>query len=666
MMLHRSTSSRRKRTSRAIGNTSQNQSTVAGGRRASLATVPSVITSEASSDSLSNLVTMERQRMPRRGSTVPNISLDVDNNTSQDEAMNRRMLPLDPETMISRGNPSPDGNRSPRHSLIPEDYNRSPRNSLVPNDPMRSPRNSLVPDISRSRNSLIPEVTRSPRHSLVPESALSPRNSLVPSDIGYNRSPRNSLVPQSSSRTLLSDNGLNGGPINRSPRHSLVPEPLRSPRGSVANIDFDRSPRGSICPDISNISRMQSRGSVAIPIEMDRSPRGSISSECHNQSPRGSIVPDTNRSPRGSIVPDSNRSPRGSIDISRSPRGSICPDSNRSPRGSIGMSAEAERIGGGGPDPERSPRGSIDRGGGGQERRALPRTGFNPQDGRRTSVDQGTTKNRSGSPYRQKETNSGSIRSGGSGTAQVNLGYGTNAWADSRRASSSVSQISGDESRRLCVTGSADLTKKGSTSAAPLGVAAYGSLVFQLKDANLEANGTCDFICRALRVVSKTMVVTVCLACLSTMPILMLILGVQFIRDCPREPNIPIYMVVGGILGSVRMFWTLYTQIRSRRPEVLTVPGVRSHVSPTKLASILLSCFLAGWFVLGNYWILRIRMPDFAPTFYEPNLWCHKTLYIFSIVHLFVVYTVISASLLTALGLTVCRILSCPWPERYK
>lgn len=55
--------------------------------------------------------------------------------------------------------------------------------------------------------------------------------------------------------------------------------------------------------------------------------------------------------------------------------------------------------------------------------------------------------------------------------------------------------------------------------------------------------------------------------------------GVQFIRDCPREPNIPIYMVVGGILGSVRMFWTLYTQIRSRRPEVLTVPGVRSRIS---------------------------------------------------------------------------------------
>lgn len=76
--------------------------------------------------------------------------------------------------------------------------------------------------------------------------------------------------------------------------------------------------------------------------------------------------------------------------------------------------------------------------------------------------------------------------------------------------------------------------------------------------------------------------------------------GVQFIRDCPREPHIPVYMVVGGTLGGVRMFWTLYSQVRSRRPEVLSVPGSRPPISPTKLASVALSCFLVGWFALGK------------------------------------------------------------------
>lgn len=76
--------------------------------------------------------------------------------------------------------------------------------------------------------------------------------------------------------------------------------------------------------------------------------------------------------------------------------------------------------------------------------------------------------------------------------------------------------------------------------------------------------------------------------------------GVQYIRDCPRGPNIPVYMVVGGTLGGIRMFWTLYSQIRSRRPEVLTVPGSRSHISFKKLVSVALSFFLVGWFVLGE------------------------------------------------------------------
>lgn len=66
--------------------------------------------------------------------------------------------------------------------------------------------------------------------------------------------------------------------------------------------------------------------------------------------------------------------------------------------------------------------------------------------------------------------------------------------------------------------------EKGECNAS-LGVATYGSLVFQLKESHREANGTCDFVMKAMRVVSKTMVVTICLVCLSTVPIVMLIMG---------------------------------------------------------------------------------------------------------------------------------------------
>lgn len=85
-------------------------------------------------------------------------------------------------------------------------------------------------------------------------------------------------------------------------------------------------------------------------------------------------------------------------------------------------------------------------------------------------------------------------------------------------------QLSGDESRRLCTSG-AKAPEKGVAETANLGVATYGSVVFQLKDAHLEANGICDFVFRALRVISKTMTFTICLTCLSTVPILMFIFG---------------------------------------------------------------------------------------------------------------------------------------------
>ena len=59
-------------------------------------------------------------------------------------------------------------------------------------------------------------------------------------------------------------------------------------------------------------------------------------------------------------------------------------------------------------------------------------------------------------------------------------------------------QVSGDDRRQLC----AEHTKLAAESAT--GLTAYGSVMYQLKDANIEASGVCDFVCRALGIVYKT------------------------------------------------------------------------------------------------------------------------------------------------------------------
>uniref|UniRef100_A0AAR5P0U0 Galectin n=1 Tax=Dendroctonus ponderosae TaxID=77166 RepID=A0AAR5P0U0_DENPD len=397
-------------------------------------------------------------------------------------------------------------NRSPRHSIIPdvalmqtkdemceesfeESINKSPRHSLYP-DSALSPRNSLMSDCQRSpRHSLVPSDHRSPRNSLVRESALSPRNFATPDQ--HNRSPRNSLVPDQV----------------RSPRHSLTPE--SSTYGSRLNIsEHNRSPRNSLLPDGTRCPRQ-------IVVSLDGKPWNTDEAAA-SRSPRHSLTPvESNKSPRGSAALEAfsyRISPRGSITggstldyglEQRLPRGSIGPDNgqevNRSPRGSI---AARNNIG----SEIRSSRGSLT-------------LTFQEPPGkeRRASADNAT--------YSKGKSSSPSYRSASKGN--INSSYGVNSTMESsgsRRASSSVSQVSGDEQRRL-FGDQKYVREMGEGLNLSLTLTTYGSVAYQLKDANLEASGTCDFVCKALGIVNKTVMVTILLVCLSVVPLIMLIMG---------------------------------------------------------------------------------------------------------------------------------------------
>lgn len=80
----------------------------------------------------------------------------------------------------------------------------------------------------------------------------------------------------------------------------------------------------------------------------------------------------------------------------------------------------------------------------------------------------------------------------------------------------------------------------------------------------------------------------------------------------------------------------------------------------SRITNFLLTSFLIVWFVLGNFWILGIYWPAFEPELRDPNRWCHQTLYIFSIVHLIVIYTLLGLVGLTIIVLIACQICVCP------
>ncbi|CAH1636301.1 unnamed protein product [Spodoptera littoralis] len=492
--------------------------------------------------------------------------------------------------------PTPPPQRSPRASLAPDvavDYHRSPRHSLVPE--VRSARNSITPDtVLQPRNTLGPS-----RNNLAVDMNYGSRLSLNPQD--FNRSPRNSITPDATARSPRRSLVPEGTSWNQ-PRNSLVPDIGRSPRHSVASIQIDpaRSQK-----DLGPSPRTSPRGSIG--------PEAALKKEIQemNRSPRGSLIPDSQRSPRGSIAP-SERSARGSLVTGEGEASRI------SPRGSLTLTFQEPLVS--------------------RERRA--------------SEDSQTagTRGRSVSPYR---------------SSVVGRQTGTGAPSDpgSRRASSSVSQVSGDEQRRLCGEHAKYSDRSG--LGLGMGLTTYGSVAYQLKDANMEASGTVDFICRAAKIMNRTILMTVFLVFLSTLPVLMVIMGVHYIRDCPAQPRIPVYMIVGGIMGGAGICWLLFAQLVNRNSNT-------SASVVEKILASLLSIFLLVWFAFGNYWTLQIMWPDYAPTLFEPNQWCHKTLYVFSLTQLGVVWGLMALVLLLLLALAVCQVIAqvfgCGWlgPPRYK
>nr|CAI5826663.1 unnamed protein product [Callosobruchus analis] len=342
----------------------------------------------------------------------------------------------------------------------------------------------------------------SQRQSAPSEYSRSPRNSLVPDQ--YNRSPRNSLVPEP----------------NRTPRHSLTPDNggIYGSRLSIA--EYSRSPRNSLLPDGSRTPRQTLTPSESATWGPDEVP-------IMNRSPRHSITPDAagvnHRSPRGSIAPD-------------------CHSLRTSPRGSIAGEYQGDRMRGRSTSPYRSgSRGNVN-------------VGYNPgyselgqEELLPEEVREELLEMKAVSPMKD----------------DFHILILEQFWVKRLSVNSKLASLalrvlipfsltysmSGDEQRRLCASAASNAaanshrgssTISGGGGGITLALTTYGSVAYQLKDANLEANSTCDFVCKALSIVNKTVIVTIVLVCLSILPLIMLIMecGIVVLQNMEIEETL--------------------------------------------------------------------------------------------------------------------------------
>ncbi|XP_038617904.1 transmembrane protein 272 [Tachyglossus aculeatus] len=123
------------------------------------------------------------------------------------------------------------------------------------------------------------------------------------------------------------------------------------------------------------------------------------------------------------------------------------------------------------------------------------------------------------------------------------------------------------------------------------------------------------------------------------LPLSMTFTGIRFLEVCPVQPLIPLYLLVGGIVGSLKVSLLLYDSNRMRQllSKSIVIDDDDDDEYPWRqnahryYVHLILSLFLFLWFIMGNYWVFSVYPPNFIPPFHRPRDYCDKTLYIFAV-----------------------------------
>uniref|UniRef100_A0AAX7T3P7 Uncharacterized protein n=1 Tax=Astatotilapia calliptera TaxID=8154 RepID=A0AAX7T3P7_ASTCA len=103
---------------------------------------------------------------------------------------------------------------------------------------------------------------------------------------------------------------------------------------------------------------------------------------------------------------------------------------------------------------------------------------------------------------------------------------------------------------------------------------------------------------------------------LCVMPIAQFIIGALYQFDCPRQPYIPIYLLVMGVVFMLLALLSI-------------LPCSAGFGSHSGAWTCLVSLFFFCWFIAGNVWIYSVYEPNYNKTV-SRDVYCNKTLYLFA------------------------------------
>ncbi|XP_040564009.1 uncharacterized protein [Lepeophtheirus salmonis] len=151
----------------------------------------------------------------------------------------------------------------------------------------------------------------------------------------------------------------------------------------------------------------------------------------------------------------------------------------------------------------------------------------------------------------------------------------------------------------------------------------YDSLFGRIRDTHKASRNFFDFLIKFIILLMGTIGCTIVCSVTVILPICMIVIGSMYLHQCPAEPYIPLFLVVGGsfsvfkyLIGVMARVWCQDTDNYCRKK--------------ARHAQSLISFFLCGWFIGGCIWVYTIYWPNFEPQFEGDTEYCHQAVYVFT------------------------------------
>jgi hypothetical protein len=141
----------------------------------------------------------------------------------------------------------------------------------------------------------------------------------------------------------------------------------------------------------------------------------------------------------------------------------------------------------------------------------------------------------------------------------------------------------------------------------------------------------------------STLAALVYLIFLLALPITKLVLGILYIKECPINTNIPLYMIVAGGCGLTIIILLLLssacTLCRSTSDPKKPTHGLMiCTIAFARGMQVAITIFLFIWFLFGNIWVFNARYHVRTDKPNDINNYCNPTLYWFAFYTLIFTY----------------------------